>query len=398
MKYGYIGAKPTFIGNYDGFNTGVFGMSAVNNLIAEEKFAGYLGSTIAGTFYAHAFGYNFTTTASNATLNVNGENYNVTGKLFNGDTTLGTTNLSTSHGAVSDRTYIAKINGNLTINGTVTIGTQVRGCVFAVAGNVTLSSGSIVGTDYGSDSYQPSQDWNIVRSDLNGTHSVSNTDVSEVSNIFVGNRGASGSVGTAGTNGRSGAGGAGGVWNGSTSTAYGNRSGAGGIFAGGAGGGSSVDSHTPADAGDYGGAGGSISSGGGTGWGGGAGNPAGAGHLAGSNGGFGVGGNITIIAKGNVTIDSSSSITSNGSNGGNSNATSTGQFSAGGGASGGGSFIVFCGGSYTNNGSITLNGGSGGSDVHSSSTSPSGSRGGRGGNGGAGSSLTVSSVQFSGSV
>ena len=72
MPYGYIGATPTFIGNYDGFNTGVFGMAAVNSLIKEEKFAGYLGSTTAGTFYAHAFGYNFTSTASNATFNING--------------------------------------------------------------------------------------------------------------------------------------------------------------------------------------------------------------------------------------------------------------------------------------------------------------------------------------
>lgn len=396
----YIGAKPTLVGKYDGYATGVFGLNNIINLINSEEWNGYLGSSISGTFYNHCFGYDFSTSGSNASFNVNGETYDVTGKRFNGDTTFSTVNLATTHSATVDRTYVAQINGNLTIDGTVTVGTQVRGCVFAVKGDVSLESGSIIATDYGADSYQPTQDWNLVRSDLNATHSVSATAINGVSQIFVGNKGASGFAGNAGSNGRCGSGGAGGVWNGNQSTAYGSTSSKGGIFAAGSGGGGSVDGLTLAAPVDFGGDGGQqIGYTAGTyPFGGGAGNPAGlkAPNGFADDGDFGVGGNITIIATGNVTIDASSSITSNGSDGGDDNTTSSAQFSGAGGASGGGSLIIFAGGSITNNGTITLNGGTGGSSVHSQTTTPGTQRGGWGGNGGAGSYLFVNSIQFAG--
>ena len=396
----YIGAKPTLVGNYDGFCTGIYGINQVSNFVADKQWKQYYGASQSSTTYAHAFAYPFTSTPSNVTININGENYDATGKLFDGDTTLGTVNLNTTHGATVNRTYIAQVKGNLTINGTVTVGTQVRGCIFAVDGNVSLTSGSIVATDYGADSYNPSSDWNIVRSDINSTHSVSSSAISGGSQIFVGNRGAAGFPGSAGSNGRCGGGGAGGVWNGNSSAARGSFGADGGIFAAGPGGGGSIDNSVPNPPVDFGGDGGdaSTSYGGAYGVGGGAGNPLGTGQANGQDGAFGVGGNITIIATGNVSIDGSSSITSNGSHGGASMATSSSHFSCGGGASGGGSFIVFCGGSYTNSGTITLNGGTGGYDLNRTSTSPSGTRGGNGGNGGAGSSLTVASVTFEGAA
>ena len=151
----YIGAKPALVGNFDGFCTGVFGINEHSKLVLNKEWKQYYGASTSSTTYAHAFAYPFTSSPANVTFNINGENYDVTGKLFDGNTTLSTVNLNTTHGATVDRTYIAQVKGNLTIDGTVTVGTQVRGCIFAVDGDVSLTSGSIVATDYGSSGYQP---------------------------------------------------------------------------------------------------------------------------------------------------------------------------------------------------------------------------------------------------
>lgn len=69
-----------------------------------------------------------------------------------------------------------------------------------------------------------------------------------------------------------------------------------------------------------------------------------------------------IIAGGNVSIGSSGLITANGGNGANGgNAFGTAGGGGGGGGAGGGIVAICHGGTYSNSGSITVNGGAGGS-------------------------------------
>jgi hypothetical protein len=139
-------------------------------------------------------------------------------------------------------------------------------------------------------------------------------------------------------------------------------------FGGGSGGGgwngngnSSAGTNTNAT--NYGGQGGSGASNHSyNGMGGGAGNGAG-----GSTGNVGVnaqngtGGCIWLIVGGNITIGGSGIICADGANGGGIN--SGGDFNSGGGGSGGGRIIIAHKGTYTNNGTVQANGGSGGSKV-----------------------------------
>lgn len=178
-----------------------------------------------------------------------------------------------------------------------------------------------------------------------------------------------GGIGGAGGGGSGGAGGAGGLNSAAGGNAGGNDLDA-AVGAGGTGGGYAA----------AGGAGGNLSGGGGSGaynsnmgaGGGGGGVNGGSvgtggtnGTNGGSGGGFG-GGTVVIIAKGNITINSGGSITANGTNGAvggrGADATSYNGGGGGGGQGGGGGGVVVLayGGTYTNAGGITVNGGTGG--------------------------------------
>jgi hypothetical protein len=102
--------------------------------------------------------------------------------------------------------------------------------------------------------------------------------------------------------------------------------------------------------------------------------------VAGTAGGDGVGGLLLLIVRGNITINGT--VSNNGRNGGNGGLTNNAVQCGGGGGSGGGRTIIIYGGTYTNAGSVVVNGGSGGSGYGA---------GGSGGSGGAG-STTVKKV------
>ena len=98
--------------------------------------------------------------------------------------------------------------------------------------------------------------------------------------------------------------------------------------------------------------------GGGGGGGGGSGGAGGSGVTGGSGGGGGCAGGIIAIYAKVLTISATGSITANGGNGGNGGSGFSASQGAGGGGSGGnGGIIVLVYNSYTNNGSITVNGG-----------------------------------------
>jgi len=102
--------------------------------------------------------------------------------------------------------------------------------------------------------------------------------------------------------------------------------------------------------------------------------------VAGTAGGDGVGGLLLLIVRGNITINGT--VSNNGRNGGNGGYTNNAVQCGGGGGSGGGRTVMIYGGTYTNAGSVVVNGGSGGSGYGA---------GGSGGSGGAG-STTVKKV------
>jgi hypothetical protein len=111
--------------------------------------------------------------------------------------------------------------------------------------------------------------------------------------------------------------------------------------------------------------------------GGGAGSPAGLGGPGGtptSNGTPGTGGLLILIVRGNITINGT--ISNNGRVGGNGSITPGQPAAGGGGGSGGGRTIIIYGGTYTNAGSVVVNGGSGGA-----AAGPGGTAGGAGGAG-----------------
>lgn len=227
----------------------------------------------------------------------------------------------------------------------------------------------------------------LVRQGANGGSSISPPSYQTGSND--GNTGSNGSTGQTG-------GGGGG------SAQYTGTSGAGSYgscFSGGSGGGSIDDGN----GGNYGGAGGSTSSA--TAWGGaggnsgtghgstgsgGAGNPTGNGYST-SNGsttataeGGGTGGLLIIVAGGNVTINSNGKINCDG--GRSEHTINNNDWCTTGGASGGGNIIIAHKGSYTNNGSVTANGGIAGKHYQSGvgsaeATATYTGEGGAGGNG-----------------
>lgn len=178
--------------------------------------------------------------------------------------------------------------------------------------------------------------------------------------------GAAGIAGSAGVFGRSGGGGSGG-----SSPTVGALGTAGTSFSGGTGGGGG--SNNPGGAGGagvvFGGSGGV----GGPNAGGGAGNPNGTGGTA---TGEGTGGLLILIVRGNLRIGPNGSISANGIAG--NNAVSANAISGGGG-SGGGVLYVYYGGTLTNNGTVSSNGGNGGAAGLTTGT--------QGGAGGAGTAI-----------
>tara|TARA_Y100001937_G_scaffold9270_1_gene11440 strand:+ start:1087 stop:2100 length:1014 start_codon:yes stop_codon:yes gene_type:complete len=182
-----------------------------------------------------------------------------------------------------------------------------------------------------------------------------------------------GNAGSNGSTGQTGGGGSGGSgWDGSTGNgAYGS------CFSGGsASGGTNNDSS--ANAGNWGGAGTNGNTSHTACTSGGVGNPTGGNDItSGSVSGTqqGTGGLIILIVKGNLTIGASGSITCIGSNSGSCNGGN--GWHGSGGASGGGNIVLAYKGTYTNNGTVTANGGTAGSTA-GNSTSKTGANGGNG--------------------
>jgi hypothetical protein len=177
---------------------------------------------------------------------------------------------------------------------------------------------------------------------------------------------AAGIAGSTGIFGRSGGGGSGG-----SAPTVGALGTAGTSFSGGTGGGGG--SNNPGGAGGAGFAFGGRGGVGGPNAGGGAGNPNGTGGTA---TGDGTGGLLILIVRGNLKIGPNGSITSNGIAG--NNAVSANAISGGGG-SGGGVLYVYYGGTLTNNGTVSSNGGNGGAAGLTTGT--------QGGAGGAGTAI-----------
>ena len=168
------------------------------------------------------------------------------------------------------------------------------------------------------------------------------------------------------TGGGGGARGFNGGGNGGAGICWGGGGGAGGAAAGGAGGEGNDGGVHPSPTGPQvaGGNGGSAPESGRVGGGGGAGNPAGEAGSgpsgAGTDGGTGGGGLLALFVGGDLTIGPTGGIFADGGSGGNAGAPGGGSNGGGGGAAGGGAIFVVYGGSFTNNGSITANGGTGG--------------------------------------
>tara|TARA_B110000444_G_scaffold217315_1_gene216261 strand:- start:305 stop:1363 length:1059 start_codon:yes stop_codon:yes gene_type:complete len=219
----------------------------------------------------------------------------------------------------------------------------------------------------------------LVRQGANGGTAVGNTN--------------DGNAGYAGSTGQTGGGGGGcAVSNGTSGAgAYGS------CFTGGSGGGSIDNGGTITSGTIWGGAGGNSATSHTATGSGGAGNPAGAdfntagnGHEYGPEGG-GTGGTIILIVGGNLTIGASGKINCDG--GRSKHSYGSDAYITTGGAAGGGNIIIAHKGSYTNNGSVTANGGLAGrcyvGNYGYGGTESSGTQVGIGGNGGNGSVQTL---------
>jgi hypothetical protein len=224
----------------------------------------------------------------------------------------------------------------------------------------------------------------VVRQGANGGSGVS----SSPGNMSNGNNGSNGSTG------QSGGGGSGGSnYNGTSGAgAYGS------CFSGGSGGGSVDNNGSVTSGANWGGAGGNSATNHGATGSGGAGNPKGnsfdtsTASVAALTGGEGngTGGLIIIVAKGNVTIGASGKITAEG--GRSDHVVGANDWVSTGGGAGGGNIIIAHKGTYTNNGTVTANGGQAGVNYSSNSvggTVANGSYHAEGGNGGNGSVQTL---------
>ena len=128
----------------------------------------------------------------------------------------------------------------------------------------------------------------------------------------------------------------------------------------------------------------------------------GGGASGGGGGGSGSGGGVLAIYAKSITIGASGSITSNGGNGGAGGTGhagvgggTQGAGGGGGGAGGNGGVIVLTYNTFTNNGSITVSGGTKGTGGSGGAGGSGGSAGGNGANGADGSAGTVYQFQLS---
>ena len=237
----------------------------------------------------------------------------------------------------------------------------------------TLSDNNLL---YGCGTAAVTAENNQSKIDNNGKiYTIARTGANGASAAVAGkDTGVNGGSGSNGSTGQSGGGGAGGATTGNAGTTTSGAGSAGTCFSGGAGGGAAIDirgggSVLTADSGDsYGGQGGDGAVAGTTnslGAGGGAGNPGGVKscnvHPSHAQDGFdGTGGLIVLFVRGNLTIGATGKIEANGKDGGDGLSVPT--IASGGGASGGGNILILrsVDGTYTNNGTIQANGGTGG--------------------------------------
>lgn len=210
-----------------------------------------------------------------------------------------------------------------------------------------------------------------------------------------GNTSYDGASGYSGSTGQSGGGGSGGAnYNGTSGAgAYGS------CFSGGSGGGSVDNNGSVTSGANWGGAGGNSGTSHSACGSGGAGNPKG--NEADTTGsidtvqateGNGTGGLIIIVAKGNVTIGSSGKITAEG--GRSDHSVGANDWLSTGGGAGGGNIIIAYKGTYTNNGTVTANGGDSGK-TWSDSVGGTRSNGNHKAVGGAGGNGSVQTLQIS---
>ena len=296
---------------------------------------------------------------------------------FSGSITTLRTRISASFASTQDGVPVVKNFSNLFISRSVVISptNRCRGMLIFVDGDATIS-GSISMTARGAKFTGSDASFSVINPPYLGDYWSTQLfpSASYLSRVFaIGAAGAAapiagaaGIAGSAGVFGRSGGGGSGG-----SSPTVGALGTAGTSFSGGTGGGGG--SNNPGGAGGagvvFGGSGGV----GGPNAGGGAGNPNGTGGTA---TGEGTGGLLILIVRGNLRIGPNGSISANGIAG--NNAVSANAISGGGG-SGGGVLYVYYGGTLTNNGTVSSNGGNGGAAGLTTGT--------QGGAGGAGTSI-----------
>ena len=296
---------------------------------------------------------------------------------FSGSITTLRTSISASFASTQDGVPVIKNFSSLFISQSVVISptNRCRGMLIFVDGDATIS-GSISMTARGAKFTGSDASFNTINPPYLGDYWSTQLfpSSSYLSRVFaVGAAGAAapvapaaGIVGSTGIFGRSGGGGSGG-----SSPTVGALGTAGTSFSGGTGGGGG--SNNPGGAGGAGFAFGGRGGVGGPNAGGGAGNPNGTGGTA---TGEGTGGLLILIVRGNLRIGPNGSIAANGIAG--NNAVSANAISGGGG-SGGGVLYVYYGGTLTNNGTISSNGGNGGAAGLTTGT--------QGGAGGAGTAI-----------
>jgi hypothetical protein len=286
------------------------------------------------------------------------------------------------------RGLIIYCTGDLTVNGTITMTNRGAGIANSSSElRYDLIDASIYVNNMSSSAWGIPSHWNWAPS---GSFWFNNYKIRIPLSGSVGGAGGGGCIsqGGTGTAGIFTGGGGGGGGGGSFCTVAGGTGGRGTIFCGGGGGGGAGGGTTPGAAGgsgnfEIGGTGAAPAPFGA----GGAGIPFGVtGGGTANPGTSGTGGLIVLIVKGNVTIGASGAITSQGSNGGNIG--SPANFGGAGGGSGGGRIIILYGGTYTNSGTVSVSGGTGGISNVPAPFSPTAANG---GNGGAG-SLTIRKI------
>jgi len=296
---------------------------------------------------------------------------------FSGSITTLRTRISASFASTQDGVPVIKNFSSLFISRSVVISptNRCRGMLIFVDGDATIS-GSLRMSGRGAKFTGSDASFTTINPPYLGDYWSTQLfpSSSYLSRVFaVGAAGAAapagpaaGIAGSAGIFGRSGGGGSGG-----SAPQIGALGTAGTSFSGGSGGG--AGSGNPASNGSagfaFGGAGGAA----GTNSGGGAGNPNGTG---GTVTGEGTGGLLILIVRGNLKIGPNGSIAANGIAGNNAPAANA---LSGGGGSGAGVLYVYYGGTLTNNGTVSSNGGNGGAAGLTTGT--------QGGAGGAGTAI-----------